>query len=363
MRLLAALSGGVDSAVAAARAIQSGADVVAVHLRTGVEQDGAAAGGARSCCGADDARDARAIASTLSIPFYVVDVRQSFGRVIDAFERDYVAGRTPSPCVLCNQWVKFGRLVEIAHELGASAVVTGHYARTETTTDGRIRLLRGRDPRKDQSYMLCRLNQDQLRAARFPLGDTIKDDVRDEARELGLGVADKPDSQELCFLPAGGAREYLAKKRANDNRPGVFVDEHGNEVASHDGALGYTMGQRKGLPAVGTPRYVKDVSPSTGVIRMAPREHLMHSEVAGSDVNWIDCDAPKSGSILHGLHARIRHASPPQAGTLHIQGNTVTFRFDDPVFAPTPGQVLVVYREDAVVCGATIEPSAVDTQG
>ena len=356
MRIVAAISGGVDSAVAAARLVEAGADVIGLHLRTGVEAEGAAAGGARSCCGADDARDARAVADALVIPFYVVDVREAFATVIEDFVAAYAAGRTPSPCVLCNQRVKFGRLVEIAQGLGAGVVATGHYARTEAGPEGRQRLLRSADASKDQTYMLFRLSQEQLGAARFPLGDTAKGDVRAEARRRGLLIHDKPDSQELCFTPQG-PRVFLKERAPEVFVPGPFVDGE-REVGTHDGAVGYTIGQRRGLPAVGTPRYVTDVDPAAGRVVMGSREDLLDRTVRFGDVNWIEVPDAEAAGLPRRVQARIRHAGDPSPGTLQMTNTgELAVVFDEPVFAPAPGQALVAYVDDAVLCGGTIERS------
>ena len=345
----------MDSAVAAARLVAAGADVVGVHLRTGVESDGEAAGGARSCCGADDARDARAIAARLDIPFYVVDVQESFRGIIDQFVSEYAAGRTPIPCVGCNTDVKFGRLREIARGFEADVVATGHYARTVQGEDGRWRLLRAADERKDQTYMLHQLDQAQLAAARFPLGDCVKDEVRAEARALGLGVADKPDSQELCFIPATGHKAFLADKAPDEVVPGAFVDQDGEEVGRHEGALGFTIGQRKGLPAVGEPRYVKRVDPAAGRVEIAPRSALLEQTCIVEDLNWIDRPAPPVGTRLT-VEARHRHAVPLRPAEAEILGpQRMRVTWPEPVFALTPGQALVAYVGEAVLCGGTID--------
>ena len=356
MRIVAAISGGVDSAVATARLVQAGQDVVGLHLRTGVEAEGAAAGGARSCCGADDARDARAIADHLGIPFYVVDVREAFATVIEDFVATYAAGRTPSPCTLCNQRVKFGRLVELARDLGADTIATGHYARLEDGPDGRRRLLCGRDPHKDQSYMLYRLSQAQLRAARFPLGDSPKADVREEARQHGFAIHDKPDSQELCFVPAHGHRAFLRERAPEAFVPGAFVDGD-VEVGAHDGAVGFTLGQRRGLPAVGTPRYVTEVDPKAGRVVLGTRDDAMKHTVYFDDINWIDViDGDAAGSPRR-VAARVRHGRSSPGTLCRTQEGAWAVTFDEPVFAPAPGQALVAYVDDAVLCGGTITSS------
>lgn len=356
MRILAALSGGVDSAVAAARLVGEGHDVVAVHLRTGVEADGAAAGGARSCCGLDDARDARAVAATLGIPFHVVDAREAFSTVQRAFKADYEAGRTPLPCVLCNRDVKLGRLADVAVWCGASAIATGHYARRAPGARGRWRLLQARDTSKDQTYMLFRLDEGQRALLRFPLGEMTKAEVRAEAARLGLPVHDKPDSQELCVLPAeGGVRAWLRGEGADVDRAGDVV-EAGRVVARHEGALGFTRGQRHGLPALGARRYVKRVDPASGVVEVAPREELLASVVEARDAVWIEvADAAELRGPVR-VTARIRHAGPREAGWLEATSPTsLRVVFDDPVFAPAAGQALVAYVGEAVLVGGTVE--------
>jgi tRNA-specific 2-thiouridylase len=362
MRILTALSGGVDSAVAAARLLRDSADVVAVHYRTGATAtDPEAPAASRSCCGVDDARDARAVAARLGIPFYVVDVSEAFQRdVVGAFVTAYLGGSTPNPCITCNQLVKFGRLRTLALELGAEAVATGHYARTAPRPGGGTRLLRGLDVRKDQSYVLYGLDQAQLAIARFPLGDARKDDVRAEARALGLGVAEKPDSQELCFVPTGDHRAVLEERAP---APCARARSWGPTGAGGRprGAAAFTLGQRRGLRvAASEPLYVAAVEPAANRVRVAPRAALLRSEVRFGPVHAVDVDAtrgPLEGPYR--VEVRIRHAMAPVPGTLAWgEDGAGTVRFDEPVFAPAPGQALVAYRGDAVLCGGPILPVA-----
>jgi tRNA-specific 2-thiouridylase len=362
VRILVALSGGVDSAVAAARLVRDGAEVVAVHYRTGVESvDPEAAAASRSCCGVDDARDARAVATRLRIPFYVVDVSDDFRRgVIDPFVAAYAEGRTPNPCIACNQVVKFGRLEQFAEGLRASAVATGHYARTAPRGDAGTRLLRGVDRRKDQSYVLYGLSQRQLAMARFPLGESDKDGVREEAEALGLCVARKPDSQELCFVPTGDHRAVLAERAPGLLRAGPIIDESGRELGRHDGAAAFTMGQRRGLRVASRePLYVTAVEPALDRVTVGPRASALRRVVTTLPLHPVDCDFAdlRAGSPFR-VDVRVRHAHEPQPATLHVgadaRGRVV---FDDCVFAPAPGQALVAYVGDAVLCGAPIEGS------
>ena len=359
MRVLCALSGGVDSAVAAARLKAGGADVLGVHYRTGATAaDPGAAGSSRSCCGADDARDARATAAVLGIPFYVVDVSDAFlSDVVGGFVAAYARGRTPNPCVACNGSVKFGRLRELAGAFSAQAVATGHYARTAPRADGGTRLLRGVDPRKDQSYVLASLTQDQLSIARFPLGDSRKEDVRAEARARGLPVADKPDSQELCFVPDGDLRGALFALAPSLARKGDVVHADGRVLGRHDGAAGFTVGQRRGVGvAAAAPLHVVAVDPAAARVTLGPREACLARRVRVERPNWIDEPPPPPGEerALR-VEARIRHAAAPLAATLSARGDgTLDVVFDEPAFAPAPGQLLVAYRDQAVLVAGEI---------
>ncbi len=315
----------------------------------------------RSCCGVDDARDARAVAARLEIPFYVVDVSEEFGRsVLDAFVTAHAAGETPNPCIECNRAVKFGRLREMAAALGAEAVATGHYARTAPRAGGGVRLLRARDPRKDQSYVLYGLDQAQLSIARFPLGESSKDDVRAEARELGLVVADKPDSQELCFVPGGDHRTVLAEHAPSLFADGPVVDLAGRELGRHGGAAGFTIGQRRGIRVSGAEAlYVRSIDTAANVVVAAPRRDLLRRTVRTGRLHFVDVDpARDSTAEPFRVLVRIRHAMAPVPATLHVEPDrTARVVFDEPVFGPAPGQALVAYRDDAVLAGAPIASS------
>jgi tRNA-specific 2-thiouridylase len=361
MRIVAALSGGVDSAVAASRLLREGADVVGVHYRTGVEAEDASAARSRSCCGADDARDARAVAAALGVPFYVLDVSETFSAaVIGAFVAAYAGGRTPNPCVDCNRSVKFGRLADLARGFGAEAVATGHYARVVRGADGRVRLLRGVDPKKDQSYVLAGLAREQLSHARFPLGDATKEEVRAEARALGLPVAEKPDSQELCFVPGGDHRAVLEERAPGLLREGDVVDEEGRRIGRHGGAAAFTFGQRRGhRVAAATALHVTAVDPRANVVTLGPREACLRRTALVGAVNPLDDDpAGWSEGESHPVEARVRHGQPPvPAAVARLASGLVEATFSEPVFAPAAGQAFVAYRGDAVLFAGTIEGS------
>ncbi|MGH3469149.1 MAG: tRNA 2-thiouridine(34) synthase MnmA, partial [Thermocrispum sp.] len=289
MRVLAAMSGGVDSAVAAARAVDAGHDVVGVHLALSA-QPGTLRTGARGCCTIEDAHDARRVADLLCIPFYVWDFAERFtADVIDPFVGEYAAGRTPNPCVTCNEKIKFEALLDKAMALGFDAVATGHYARLRVH-DGVPQLSRSADPGKDQSYVLASLTAEQLRHSLFPLGGSVKSAVRAEAAERGLMVASKPDSHDICFIPDGDTRGFLESRLGR--KPGNVVDAHSGAVlGEHDGVHGFTVGQRKGLgieaPAPdGRPRYVLSLEPVSGTVRVGSAANLGVTVIEADRPNW-----------------------------------------------------------------------------
>lgn len=346
MRVLAAMSGGVDSAVAAARAVAAGHDVVGVHLALSA-RPGTLRTGARGCCTVEDAHDARRVADLLGIPFYVWDFAERFTEdVVEDFVAEYAAGRTPNPCLKCNERIKFAALLDKAVALGFDAVCTGHYARL-SLVDCRPELRRSADDAKDQSYVLATLRADQLRHAMFPLGRSVKADVRAEATECGLAVADKPDSHDICFIPDGDTRAFLTRKLGE--RPGELVDdETGAVLGAHAGVHGFTVGQRHGLglrvPAAdGRPRYVLSLEPVSGSVRVGTAEKLAVREIVGAGPTW------PSGAALTGetrCVAQVRAHGSTADATASIVDGTLVVRLDGELRGVAPGQAVVLYRPD-----------------
>lgn len=340
-RVLVALSGGVDSSVAALCLLEEGLDVVGVFMRNGVSDVGVAAA-QKSCCSASDARDAAAIADRLGIPFYSVDYREEFDALIDHFAAEYRRGRTPNPCVLCNQHLKFGHLFSLADAVGASHVATGHYARV---ADGRM--LRARDADKDQTYYLFGVDRAALPRVRFPLGGMTKAEVRERARRAGLVTAEKPESMEICFVTSGDYRDVVAA-RGGRGRPGAFVDESGSQLGEHDGYDGFTVGQRRGLPALGTPHYVKEIRPATAEVVLCRRDGLAATRAAVRGVRWLV--KPPTAPLRAEVKVRARSAPAP-AQLVPGADAAVELRFDRPVEAVAPGQAAVFYQGELVLGG------------
>ncbi|MFD0207461.1 MULTISPECIES: tRNA 2-thiouridine(34) synthase MnmA [Saccharothrix] len=357
MRVLAAMSGGVDSAVAAARAVAAGHEVTGVHLALSAKP-GTLRTGARGCCTIEDARDARRAADVLGIPFYVWDFAERFTEeVVDEFVAEYAAGRTPNPCLRCNEKIKFEALLDKAIALGFDAVCTGHYARL-STVDGVLELRRSADDGKDQSYVLASLTHEQLSHAMFPLGDSTKAQVRAEAAERGLQVADKPDSHDICFVPDGDTRGFLTRRLGE--QPGVLVDdETGAVLGRHVGVHEFTVGQRKGLgidaPAPdGRPRYVLSLEPVSGTVRVGAAEKLKVTEiVARRPVTRIEFDGPVE------CVAQVRAHGGLAPAVAEVVDGELLVHLREPLSGVAPGQAVAVYREDAaagdlVLASATI---------
>ena len=359
MRILAAVSGGVDSAVAAARAVDAGHDVTAVHLALSLNPQSFRSG-ARGCCTLEDARDARRAADLLEVPFYVWDLAERFrADVVDDFVAEYAAGRTPNPCVRCNERIKFSAVLDRARALGFDAVCTGHYARVVEAPEGR-QLHRALDAAKDQSYVLGVLSADQLAGAMFPLGEAQKADVRREAEVRGLSVAGKPDSHDVCFIPDGDTAGYL--QRALGAAPGEIVDSRGAVVGTHDGTFAFTVGQRRGLridrPAVdGRPRYVLDISPVDRTVVVGPQEELAVTMVQGIRPRWCGAAPAPSTRFGCGVQLRAHGEELPAVAELVDSGHDtgcVQVELDVAAYGVAPGQALVLYDGSRVIGSATV---------
>jgi tRNA-specific 2-thiouridylase len=357
-RIVAALSGGVDSAVAAARAVDAGHDVVGVHLalsRSRAEHRN----GSRGCCTIEDSHDARRIADMLGIPFYVWDLSEAFERdVIDDFVAEYEAGRTPNPCIRCNESIKFAAVLERAVALGFDGVATGHYARIVEGPDG-PELHRGIDPGKDQSYVLGVLGRDLLDRALFPLGDSVKDDVRREAADRGLLVARKADSHDICFIADGDTAGFLRERLGE--RPGTFVDEAGDVVGEHDGAYAFTVGQRRGLhlgvPAAdGRPRFVLAVEPVSGTVTVGPKERLAVSVINTAAPRWASVAFPIGESVV--CSAQWRAHGQPSTVAATWDGSSLRLELVEPAHGVAPGQEIVLYDGSRVLASARIVAAA-----
>lgn len=355
LRILVAMSGGVDSSVAAAMLVEAGHDVVGATMKTFC-YSGDAAESKKTCCGLEGIRDAKLVADRLGIPHYVFDVEDEFTRdVIDDFVTEYGRGRTPNPCVRCNSNTKFRDLMRRGRVLGCDGVASGHYARLDRG-NGEPRLLRGRDRSKDQSYFLWGLPADLLDLLHFPLGELTKPEVRSRARALGLETADKPESQEICFVPTGNYRDLLAKKLLPTHpalSPGAIVDTRGRILGRHGGYSGFTVGQRKGIGGGRAERYhVLEIRPGTREVVVGPRELLEVGGVVVGGLNWLAAP-PEPGRRLR---VQIRYRSPALACTVvAVGGDGVELRFEEPARAVTPGQSSVFFDGDRVVGGGRID--------
>jgi tRNA-specific 2-thiouridylase len=357
-RVVVAMSGGVDSSVAAALLHESGYDVIGVAMRLTADDAQASAGRHRRCCSYEDFEDARRVAERMDFPFYVVDLRAEFARsVIDPFVSEYLAGRTPNPCLSCNRWIKFDQLRQRARALGADYIATGHYARIERTLDGRFRLRRAFDLRKDQSYFLFTLEQEELERTLFPLGSLTKDQVRAKARALGLANADKPESQEICFISTPGGYGEFVSRHADPARlrPGRIVDANGTALGVHDGIHRFTVGQRRGLGlAAAAPLYVREIRPQSAEVVVGTREALGDRGLTLRSVSLTDPTRAQARVLSVEVKIRYRHPLIPATLTL-LGGDAATVRFTAQQPAVTPGQACVFYLGDEVLGGGIIE--------
>ncbi len=391
-KVVVAMSGGVDSAVAAALLMRAGYECVGVFMRLGNDpaehapqteeliacspekraaadahpREGTAASPRRShkqgCCSSSDAADARFVAGLLGIPFYALNFQHDFGGIIDYFVREYNAGRTPNPCVRCNEYLKFGKLSRYARAVGADFVATGHYARIEHGAAG-SRLLRGRDHRKDQSYVLFGVPREELPRMLLPLGEMEKPAVRRIAQEIGLPVHDKPDSQEICFVPDNDYSRLVQSRTPERVAAGEFIDAAGTVLGRHDGHQHFTIGQRKGVGiALGHPVYVTGIDPQSNRVVLGEKEQLLKRRLTAREVNWLAGSEADSGGPHEAIRcrAKVRYNSEPAAATVMMTGeDELSVHFDEPVLAITPGQAVVCYGEnDEVLGGGWIEAAS-----
>ena len=352
------MSGGVDSAVAAARAVAAGHEVVGVHLALS-RNSGALRTGSRGCCTIEDSVDAAKAANVLGIPFYVWDFSERFkADVVDDFIAEYSAGRTPNPCMRCNERIKFAALLEKALALGFDAICTGHYAEVITGLSGELELHRSPALAKDQSYVLGVLTADELSRVLFPIGASAsKADVRAEADALGLTVANKPDSYDICFIPEGDTADWLAEKVGV--APGVIVDQSGSVVGEHQGAHAFTVGQRKGLhlgrPASdGKPRFVLSVRPKDNTVVVGPHSALAIGELAGSRFTWCGA-APESPEDWFDCEVQVRAHGESLAARARVSADELQILVNQPLFGVAPGQTAVLYQGTRVLGQTTID--------
>jgi len=354
-RVLVAMSGGVDSSVAAALLVEAGHEVVGVTMKTFCYSDTPAH--AKTCCGLDGIGDAKRVASALGIPHYVFDVEADFTRdVIDDFVAEYAQGRTPNPCVRCNGHTKFEGLLERGRVLGCDRIASGHYVRVEHGT-GTSRLLRGLDPAKDQSYFLWGLPPEILPRLLFPVGELTKDEVRARARALGLVTADKPESQEICFVPTGDYRDLLVRRLGSHPalEPGDIVRADGELVGRHSGYAGFTVGQRKGLGGgASEPLFVLEIRPESRQVVVGTREELLQDEVVVGDLNWLD-EPPEVGRAIA---VQLRYRAAPALATVEACDGALRLALEERRAAITPGQSAVVFDGARVLGGGRIATAA-----
>lgn len=354
-KVLCAMSGGVDSSVAAKLLTDAQYEVMGVTMKL-FDNDGVIPDeGSRTCCSLEDVEDARSVAFRLGIPYHVFNYTESFGsHVVDKFCESYLQGRTPNPCIDCNRYLKFDALQQRRIELGYDFVATGHYARrVHDVTSGRFLLKRGLDPKKDQSYVLYHLTQDQLAHMLFPVGELSKSQVRELAHEAGLTNADKLESQDICFVPDGDYASFIQEHTGKSFEPGPIVDETGKVLGMHSGLPRYTIGQRKGLGvAVGEPLFVLSKDAGTNTITVGTAASAGFTRVFADDINLISVDAIDEPLRVQ---AKVNYRANPKNATAIVRDDVLIVEFDEPIRAVAPGQAIVLYQGDVVVGGGTIE--------
>jgi tRNA-specific 2-thiouridylase len=349
-RVVVAMSGGVDSSVAAGLLAREGHEVIGITMRLWTEEDSGAARHHKRCCSVEDTDDARAAADALGIRHYVLNLEREFKEeVVDRFVQEYSRGRTPNPCLSCNDKVKFRPLLEHALALGADYLATGHYARVRQGQEAE--LWRAVDPGKDQSYVLYTLGQDELTRTLFPVGEYPKEEIRRLAREWSLPNADKPDSADICFIPGGDYRAFVRERVAVT--AGSIVDTAGREIGEHGGIVDYTVGQRRGIPARGTaePLFVVGIDHTKNRVVVGSHDELMATGLVADELSFVN-GQPASGE--RPVQARIRYRSPAFPATLRVDGEKAYVRFETPQRAVTPGQAVVFYDGERVLGGGTI---------
>ena len=354
-RVVVAMSGGVDSSTVAGLLVEAGHEVIGVMMKL-YDQSGSDPDAAKQCCGLDDVADARRVADQLGIPFYLGNYQAAFqSDVVDRFIGDYASGRTPNPCVRCNDTVKFKTLLKQAQMLGADYLATGHYARTVVSDDGTVSLWKGVDATKDQTYFLAGMSREALQKVVFPLGDMTKDEVRDHAKRLALVTAKKRESQEICFVPNDDYAAYLEGNAARDlPGPGPILSIDGLRLGQHKGLHRYTVGQRKGLGLSGpTPRYVVGLNTDTNALVVGSKADVSFSGLWAADERWLGA---RPGATPRAIQARIRHRSKAvPASILRDAEGRLEVGFDKPVMAVSAGQQVAFYEGEQVLGAATIE--------
>ena len=372
-RIVLAMSGGVDSSVAAALLCEQGHDVIGVFMRHGEESPVATACGTGSrtpshaplpivagrtdhkqgCCSAADAEDGRRVADRLQIPFYALNLQTEFSSIVDYFVEEYSSGRTPNPCVMCNNWIKFGKLFDYAESVGAEYVATGHYAQLDQDESGTVALRRGEDLQKDQSYVLFGVERTRLNRMILPVGGYQKSQIRSIAHKIGLRVAEKKDSQEICFVSSGKHGDFIRSRQTGNSTAGEIITTTGKVVGSHPGIEGFTIGQRKGLGvALGEPRYVVRIEPESCRVVLGTHEELARDTLTASAMNWL-VDVPE-GSLR--CEVQIRYNSDSVPATVEpLPENRLRVHFDTPCYGVAPGQAVVCFEENRVLGGGWID--------